>query len=158
MARRVRGAHVSTRHAALLLATLHPADQRWLLGRLPRATRSTLAPLLREAERHGLALDHASVEEGLAEADGRAALATTLDLPVAARAEALRGWPSAWAAAMLAACPTEDRDALLARLPPADAGLLAAMVEGPDGQLPVALAQALVAEWRRVAGEQETAA
>lgn len=146
---------MSTRHAALLLATLHRADQRWLLGQLPRATRSALAPLLREAERHGLALDHASVEEGLAEADGRAALATTIDLPVAARAEALRGWEPAWAAAMLAACPPEDREALLARLAPTEAGVLTALVEGPEGQLPVALAQALVAEWRRVAGEQE---
>lgn len=41
-----------TRKAALALATMHPADRRWILARLPEAWRSALTPLINEAQRY----------------------------------------------------------------------------------------------------------
>jgi hypothetical protein len=41
-----------TRKAALALATMHPADRRWILARLPEAWRSALNPLINEAQRY----------------------------------------------------------------------------------------------------------
>jgi hypothetical protein len=41
-----------TRKAALALATMHPADRRWILARLPEAWRSVLNPLINEAQRY----------------------------------------------------------------------------------------------------------
>ncbi|GGA15747.1 hypothetical protein [Dyella caseinilytica] len=41
-----------TRKAALALATMHPADRRWVLARLPEAWRSALNPLINEAQRY----------------------------------------------------------------------------------------------------------
>jgi hypothetical protein len=41
-----------TRKAALALATMHPADRRWILARLPEAWRSALHPLVNEAQRY----------------------------------------------------------------------------------------------------------
>lgn len=38
------------RKAALALATMHPADRRWILARLPEAWRSALQPLVHEAQ------------------------------------------------------------------------------------------------------------
>jgi len=36
------------RKAALALASMHPADRRWLLARLPVASRAALQPLVLE--------------------------------------------------------------------------------------------------------------
>ncbi|MBE1162738.1 hypothetical protein [Dyella acidiphila] len=41
-----------TRKAALALATMHAADRRWILARLPEAWRSALQPLIGEAQRY----------------------------------------------------------------------------------------------------------
>lgn len=38
------------RKAALALATMHPADRRWILSRLPADWRSALQPLINEAQ------------------------------------------------------------------------------------------------------------
>lgn len=40
------------RKAALALATMHPADRRWVLARLPEAWRGMLNPLVTEAQRY----------------------------------------------------------------------------------------------------------
>jgi hypothetical protein len=40
------------RKAALALASMHPADRRWVLGRMPDSWRSLLMPLINEAQRY----------------------------------------------------------------------------------------------------------
>ena len=40
------------RKAALALASMHPADRRWVLGRMPDGWRSLLMPLINEAQRY----------------------------------------------------------------------------------------------------------
>lgn len=42
------------RKVALAVATMHPADQRWMLARLPTAWRSVIAPLVKQARRFAL--------------------------------------------------------------------------------------------------------
>lgn len=42
---------IGARKAALALVTLHPRDQRWMLARLPRAWRSVLRPMIKDARR-----------------------------------------------------------------------------------------------------------
>jgi hypothetical protein len=41
-----------TRKAALALATMHPADRRWILARLPETWCSVLNPLVNKAQRY----------------------------------------------------------------------------------------------------------
>jgi hypothetical protein len=55
-----------TRKAALALATMHPADRRWILARLPEAWRSVLSPLINEAQRY-TALDTELLQAVLAD-------------------------------------------------------------------------------------------
>lgn len=40
------------RKAALALAAMHPADRRWVLGKLPDTARGTLSALIVEAQQH----------------------------------------------------------------------------------------------------------
>jgi hypothetical protein len=55
-----------TRKAALALATMHPADRRWILARLPEAWRTLLHPLINEAQRY-TALDAELLQAVLAD-------------------------------------------------------------------------------------------
>lgn len=43
---------VGMRKAALALAAMHPADRRWMLGKLPERAREALAALIDEARQH----------------------------------------------------------------------------------------------------------
>ena len=42
---------IGARKAALAMATMHPADRRWMLARLPKAWRPVLDPLMKQAHR-----------------------------------------------------------------------------------------------------------
>jgi len=66
------------RKAALALASMHPADRRWLLARLPAPSRLALQPLVQEAQRY-TALDNDILQAVLS--DDAAHLAPELPPP-----------------------------------------------------------------------------
>jgi hypothetical protein len=99
-----------TRKAALALATMHPADRRWILARLPEAWRSTLNPLINEAQRY-TTLDAELLQAVLA--DEPTYLAREVPPPDVLIVVLDRLSP-AWAARVLAAAAPDHADIYLA--------------------------------------------
>ncbi|HEY9131836.1 MAG TPA: hypothetical protein VIM98_08790 [Dyella sp.] len=118
------------RKAALALASMHPADRRWLLARLPVASRAALQPLVLEAQRY-TALDNDILQAVLSDETARLApelpppdlLIVVLDrlsTPWAARI--LRGVAQDHAEIYLASCAKSRAEAIrqdMSRLPAA---------------------------------------
>ncbi|RUL72725.1 hypothetical protein [Dyella choica] len=98
------------RKAALALATMHPADRRWILGRLPEAWRSALHPLISEAQRY-TALDAELLQAVLA--DEPTYLAREVPPPDVLIVLLDRLSP-AWAARVLTAAAPDHADIYLA--------------------------------------------
>ena len=59
---------IGARSAALALSAMHPADRRWMLARLPAASRKLLEPLITEARRFA-SVDAGVVRDALAGLD-----------------------------------------------------------------------------------------
>jgi hypothetical protein len=98
------------RKAALAMATMHPADRRWMLTRLPKAWRPALEPLIREA-RHFAAIDADVLQAAL---DGQGA-APLIDVPSPAVLIAvLDTFSSHWAARVLVAAASDHAEIYLA--------------------------------------------
>lgn len=124
----------SSRHAALLLHAMGPADRQWLLDALTAERRARVEPLLQELRELGIPADEELLRPVLAIAAPResgplarlerlsaseaTALAQALLLeprPLAARLLAMRDWP--WKQAVLASCSPQDRTSLAAGAP-----------------------------------------
>ena len=99
-----------SRKAALALASMHPADRRWLLARLPEAWRSALQPLIGEAQRY-TTLDAELLQAVLA--DEPTYLAREVPPPDVLIVVLDRLSP-AWAARVLAAAAPDHADIYLA--------------------------------------------
>lgn len=98
------------RKAALAIATLHPADRRWMLAQLPKPWRETLDPLIRAARRF-TAIDADLLQEAL---DG-SIVPSVADVPSPAVLIAvLDGLSSQWAARALAAAAADHVEIYLA--------------------------------------------
>lgn len=98
------------RKAALALATMHPADRRWVLARLPEAWRGALQPLVHEAQRY-TALDAELLQAVLG--DEPTYLARDVP-PPDVLIVVLDRLPAAWAARVLAAAAPDHADIYLA--------------------------------------------
>jgi hypothetical protein len=99
-----------TRKAALALASMHPADRRWLLARLPQAWRGVLQPLIGEAQRYTM-LDAELLQAVLA--DEPTDLAREVPPPDVLIVVLDRLSPT-WAARVLAAAAPDHADIYLA--------------------------------------------
>lgn len=99
-----------TRKAALALATMHPADRRWILAKLPEALRSTLNLLITEAQRYTM-LDAELLQAVLA--DEPAHLTREVPPPDVLIVVLDRLSP-AWAARVLAAAAPDHAEIYLA--------------------------------------------
>jgi hypothetical protein len=108
-----RGGAVNTagaRKAALAMATMHPADRRWMLMRLPKAWHPVLEPLILEARRF------TSIDADLLQAalDGQG-VAPMIDVPTPAVLIAvLDTLSSQWAARILMAAASDHAEIYLA--------------------------------------------
>lgn len=98
------------RKAALALATMHPADRRWILARMPEIWRSALHPLIQEAQRYTV-LDTELLQAVLA--DEPTYLAREVPPPDVLIVVLDRLSP-AWAARVLAAAAPDHVDIYLA--------------------------------------------
>ncbi|GLQ92751.1 hypothetical protein [Dyella acidisoli] len=98
------------RKAALALATMHPADRRWILSRLPADWRNTLQPLINEAQSY-TNLDAELLQAVLA--DEPTYLAREVPPPDVLIVMLDRLSP-AWAARVLAAAAPDHADIYLA--------------------------------------------
>jgi hypothetical protein len=98
------------RKAALAMATMHPADRRWMLTHLPTAWRSALVPLIREA-RHFARIDADVLQAAL---DGPGAT-PVIDVPAPAVLIAvLDTFSSHWVARILMATAPDHAEIYLA--------------------------------------------
>jgi hypothetical protein len=98
------------RKAALAMATMHPADRRWMLTQMPKAWRSTLEPLIQEARQF------ASIDADVLQAalDGQG-IAPLVDVPPPAVLIAvLDTLSSHWAACVLVATAFDHAEIYLA--------------------------------------------
>ena len=98
------------RKAALAMATMHPADRRWMLMHLPKAWRPVLDPLIHEA-RHFASIDADVLQAAL---DGQS-VAPLIDVPAPAVLIAvLDTFSSHWAARILVAAASDHAEIYLA--------------------------------------------
>lgn len=101
---------VGVRKAALAMATMHPADRRWMLRRLPKAWRPVLEPLVHEAGRF-MSIDVDVLQAAL---DGQDAV-PLIDVPAPAVLIAvLDALSSQWAARILVAAASDHAEIYLA--------------------------------------------
>ena len=98
------------RKAALALATMHPADRRWILSRLPAQWRGALQPLIHEAQSY-TNLDAELLQAVLA--DEPTYLAREVP-PPDVLIVVLDRLSAAWAARVLAAAAPDHADIYLA--------------------------------------------
>lgn len=98
------------RKAALAMATMHPADRRWMLTHLPKAWRPALVPLIREA-RHFASIDADVLQAAL---DGQGRVPMTDVPPPAILIAVLDTFSSHWAARILAAAASDHAEIYLA--------------------------------------------
>jgi hypothetical protein len=101
------------RKAALAMATMHPADRRWMLARLPRMWRSLLGPLIRDARRF-TSIDADVLQAAL---DGQG-MVPMIDVPAPAILIAvLDTLSSQWVARVLVAAAADHAELYLAACP-----------------------------------------
>ena len=98
------------RKAALAMATMHPADRRWMLARMPKSWRSTLEPLIQEARRF-MDIDDDLLQEVL---DGSSAALRVDVPPPAVLIGVVDGLSSEWAARVLVAAAADHAEIYLA--------------------------------------------
>ena len=98
------------RKAALAIATLHPADRRWMLTRLPKPWHKTLEPLIRVARRF-TTIDADLLQEAL---DGSTVTPAVDVPPPAVLIAVLDGLSNQWAARVLAAAAADHAEIYLA--------------------------------------------
>jgi hypothetical protein len=128
-----------TRKAALALATMHPADRRWILAHLPEAWRSTLQPLVHEAQRY-TALDAELLQAVLG--DEPTYLAREVP-PPDVLIVVLDRLSAAWAARVLAAAAPDHSDIYLAACDKARADAVRYELSKMPTPFPAALADSL---------------
>lgn len=146
------GTQANTRRAALLLHALPAADQRWLLKRLPEASRSSVLPLLAELRDLGMprvpveavlggSADSPSVEAALDHLRPQQVVEALAGEPpvLVARVLQMRQWPWTDTVVKRLASPVKGRSA--GEVPPAGPSLqealtraLAAKVSAQQGQ------------------------
>jgi hypothetical protein len=100
----------AARNAALALASMHPADRRWMLARLPAGCRTMLDPLIVEAKRFA-PVDAGVVREVLAGLDVHHSVEVpTPDILIAV----LQRLSSQWVARVLVAAVPDHAELYLA--------------------------------------------
>ncbi|MDE3071441.1 MAG: hypothetical protein KGJ63_01780 [Pseudomonadota bacterium] len=121
------------------MASMHPADRRWMLSRMPKTWRSSLAPLIHEAARF------ASIDADVLQAalDGQDE-APTIDVPTPAVLIAvLDTLSSHWAACALAAAAADHAEIYLAACDKPRGAAIRRATEQLPNPFPGALAAAL---------------
>jgi len=142
------------RKAALALATMHPADRRWMLSRLPADWRSLLLPLIDEAQGY-TRLDAELLQAVLAD---EPAYLTREVPPPDVLIVVLDRLSPAWAARVLAATAPDHADIYLAACDKARADSMRHELSRLPTPFPSALADSLAryldtaAQTGRVAG------
>ena len=128
-----------TRKAALALATMHPADRRWILSRLPETWRSSLQPLISEAQRY-TTLDAELLQAVLAD---EPTYLTREVPPPDVLIVVLDRLAPAWAARVLAAAAPDHADIYLAACDKSRAEAVRYELQRLPKPFPPALADAL---------------
>lgn len=128
-----------TRKAALALATMHPADRRWVLARLPETWRGLLNPLINEAQRY-ITLDAELLRAVLAD---EPTYLTREVPPPDVLIVVLDRLSSAWAARVLAAAAPDHADIYLAACDKSRAESVRHELNRLPDPFPTALADAL---------------
>lgn len=126
------------RKAAVLLASLHPGDRRWIRARLPRAHWRGLRRLMDELR--GIAAgDRTLWRDAALDAHEARAEPPAPDVLLAG----LHGLDAVWAARVLAACAPDHRELVQAGYTPDECQAMERALEDAPGVLPPKLAQAL---------------
>lgn len=130
---------IGARKAALAMATMHPADQRWMMARLPRAWRPVIAPLVKQARRF------AQVDAEVLQAaldDGN--LAQVIEIPAPGILIAVLNTLSVqWAARALVAAASDHAELYLAACAPQRAESIRHEMARLCRPFPPALAEAM---------------
>ncbi|GLQ86482.1 hypothetical protein [Dyella flagellata] len=127
------------RKAALALATMHPADRRWILGRLPEDWRSVLNPLINEAQLY-TALDAELLQAVLADEPSYVAREVP---PPDVLIVLLDRLSPAWAARVLAAAAPDHAEIYLAACEKSRAASVRHELDRLPSPFPPALADAV---------------
>jgi len=140
------------RKAALALAAMHPADRRWMLGKLPGTARGALGALIDEARQHTV-LDEDLLRTVLA--DEPVHLVKELP-PPDVLIVVLDRLSVAWAARVLAATAMDHAEIYLSACAPLRAKAIRDEMSRLPTRIPSAMADVLSAYLSEVALEVRT--
>ncbi|MFC5743555.1 hypothetical protein [Dyella tabacisoli] len=130
---------IGVRKAALAMASMHPADRRWMLARMPPAWRAALNPLLKEAQRFAT-MDISLLKSALSSEETSSPVEVpTPDVLIAV----LDGLGSTWVARLLMAAAADHAEIYLATCAKQRAESIRREMAGLPATFPAALADAM---------------